>query len=122
MCEVLVKDPEWPNESRGILYLEDKRIVVRLNKFPDKVLLRRNDIVIGLDEVKRWSKRYRKTLYRRIPMLRIRTKKGYYEIYFTGDKGAEDRDRVVSWLEEKLGSEEQRVKGGEARAQSTDTG
>ena len=110
VAEVFVKDPEWPNESKGVLFLENDRIVVRINKFPDKVLLRRNDVIISLGEIKKWTKKSRKSLYKKIPMLRIRTKKGVYEILFPGEKGSEERDQVMNWLNERLGVEKEKVK------------
>lgn len=104
--EVFVKDPEWPNESKGTLFINNNKIIVKLNKFPDKVLLKRKDVFLSIHEIKKWSKKYRKSLYKKIPVLRIRTKKGYYEISFPDEDGADKRDMVISWLEEKLHKEE----------------
>ena len=105
--EVFVKDPEWPNESKGTLYLEEDSIVVRISKFPDKVLLKRNDVILPISEIKKWSRKSRKSLYKRIPMLRIRTKKGIYEISFPEESGKEQRDKVITWLEEKTASQKE---------------
>ncbi len=110
VAEVFVKDPEWPNESRGILFLEDNKLVVRLNRFPDKVLLMRRDVILSVNEIRKWSKKSRKALYKKIPVLKIRTKKGIYEISFPSDNGSEERDKVINWLEEKLSIQNEQAK------------